>query len=99
MKCSWKNSSGCVKKCVMGVGLFFLSVLGISILIKVISLILSIFSNNLYLNTSIVVIATIITLVAYCKGFSKSKSSCCGGEKLKGDDTKCPTKSTPSEQK
>ena len=101
MKCPWKNNSGCVKKCAMGIGLFILSVLGISVLIKLISLILSIFSNDHYLNTGIVVIATVITLIAYYKCCSKSQSSCCDDEESKKEcsGNKDPTKSTSSEQK
>ena len=73
MKCPWKDKNGCVNKCLMMILVFVLSVLGISILIKLISCLLDLFSSAYYLNGVIVISSVIIVLVAYSKYFSKSK--------------------------
>ncbi len=76
MNCPWKNNK-CVSNCLLKFGCLALSVLGVAILIKIIALILCIFSCGMYLNTIIAIVATVIVLGMYCcKGCGKSTSNC-----------------------
>jgi len=86
MKCPWKDKNGCVNKCLMMILVFALSVLGLSILIKLISCLLDLFSYAYHLNTVIVIASVIIVLVTYSKYCAKSKIGCCDSkEKLQPD--------------
>jgi hypothetical protein len=76
MNCPWKNNK-CMSNCLMKFCCLALSILGVAILIKIISLILYIFSCGIILNTVIAIVATVIVLGMYCcKGCGKSTSTC-----------------------
>ncbi len=79
MDCPWKDKS-CMKKYLCKLGLFFISVLIVSILIKIIGLILSIISHTPSLNTIIVIAYTVIVLSFFCCVCSKKtlNKQCCG---------------------
>jgi hypothetical protein len=79
MKCPWKENK-CANKCLIGVGLFCLSVLGLAVLISVVSLILRIFSGCILLNTGVTVFSVIVILITYSKCCSKRDLSCCDKE-------------------
>ena len=67
MKKIFKNKEDCCKKYGLGVLLFALSVLALSLLIKLSAWVLSWFSSDLYLNTVVVMFSSVVMLIAFAK--------------------------------
>jgi hypothetical protein len=86
MKCPFKENDKCCKqmgKCILAV---FLTILGTAVVLKIITLILSIFPGSNHGNAWLVVISVIMVLFAakYHK-----KGNCCCGPNCNCDDS-CP---------
>jgi hypothetical protein len=95
MKCPWKNDSGCLNKCVMKIVFFVLAALGLSVLIKLISCFLGLFSYDHTLNTAIVIVSVIIASIGYSKCCQKSKDECCDIEEKPQPETHVQAKPKP----
>ena len=77
--CPFKNKEYCCKKYAIGVLWFALSVLVLSLIIKLAAWVLSWFSGDVYLNTVIVIISAIVMLIAWAKCCGKiSENKACG---------------------
>tara|TARA_R110002167_G_scaffold109180_1_gene278374 strand:- start:1208 stop:1456 length:249 start_codon:yes stop_codon:yes gene_type:complete len=78
MKCS--TDSKCPIKCLSKAAMIFASVIIISVLVKLSTWILDWFSHDIYLNTAVVIFATIVTFIGYSKCCAAQKNECCNIE-------------------
>ncbi len=86
----------CPKNCILHLGLFALSSLVISILIKLIAGVLNLLSGDPILNTVIVIAAMILALVLYCKCCLQRQSLACNDTPATPEiKAKKPIKKTP----
>lgn len=102
MGCPFKKDEECNKKAIHCIGAIFLTILGVSVALKIITLILCIFPGSSHGNTWLVVIATVMVLVA--AKFYKNKScdsncECPCHDKDKKPEEKAPAKKTSSTDK
>jgi hypothetical protein len=84
MKCPYKENQECYKKAGKYILVGFLAVLGISIGLKIITMILLIFPGNIADNTWLVIVSTVIVIllsIKYC--YKKSK---CNPEQLNTEE-------------
>ncbi|ASG68870.1 hypothetical protein CDV26_11230 [Francisella halioticida] len=83
MKCPFKESESCSKKNGLYALAMFLTVLGVAVALKIITLILCIFPGSIHENTWLVVISIVLVLFAakcrksgHCCGLESNNSSC-----------------------
>ncbi|GAB4221788.1 MAG: hypothetical protein Kow0076_0590 [Francisella sp.] len=93
IKCPFKESDSCCKQfwfCVLAI---FLTILGVALALKIITLILCIFPGSIHENTWIVITSIILVFGAarcYVKGYFNCFINCCGcKDKEEKNDKKC----------
>ncbi|MCF6768532.1 hypothetical protein L3V86_09185 [Thiotrichales bacterium 19S11-10] len=85
MKCSFKNENNCYKKCLIAFICFVVSVLVLSLVVKLVALVLSWFFSDLYLNTIVVMFSSVVVLIAAYKCCCSKYKKCCNCQKELND--------------
>ncbi|MCF6765329.1 hypothetical protein L3V82_06060 [Thiotrichales bacterium 19S3-7] len=81
MKCPFTGDANCHKNYLILFVCFTVAVIVLSLIIKLGAWILSLFSNDLYLNTVVVMFSSVVVLIAAVK--------CCCKKNKAIDDTQC----------